>query len=113
MSIESELPPSAHRNVFEQSLASDSAAQALNETQESNVEQDDGRREERFLWIVACVILFDCAFLLNADNFAGPIIIGLFQLVVIVVIAKRLGVQEIVALIYNLIDKMGKAKGEN
>lgn len=52
------------------------------------------RLEERIGWIVACCILFNCAMLLNAENLAGPIIIGLLEVALLAIMAKRMGVEE-------------------
>lgn len=71
---------------------------ALSDAQEEIAGLLDARKEERVGWIVVCVILFDCALLLNAENSAGPIVIGILQIAALAVLAKRLGVQEFYAL---------------
>jgi len=65
-------------------------------------------REERVGWIVVCVILFDCLFFLNANNWAGPLIIGIMQIAVLAIVAKRLGVEEFYALFMSIMNRFGK-----
>lgn len=84
---------------------------ALSSAQEEITELKDARREERIGWIVTCVILFDCAFLLNAENATGPVIIGLLQIGVLAVMAKRLGVEEFYALFANMTNRIGNILG--
>ena len=81
---------------------------ALSSAQEEITELKDARREERIGWIVVCVILFDCALLLNADNAAGPLIIGILQIAALAVAAKRLGVEEFYALFANIMNRFGE-----
>ncbi len=86
----------------------DKAVQALAETQEENAGVKDDRREERFLWVCACVILFDCAVFMNAQNLGGPLIVGIIELLALVILARRLGVEEVKELVFGLIDRLGK-----
>lgn len=89
----------------------DKAVQALAEAQEENAGVKDDRREERFLWVCACVVLFDCAIFMNANNFGGPLIVGIIELLALVILARRLGVEEVKELIFGLIDRLGKPNG--
>ena len=86
----------------------DKALKALARAQEELGELADARREERIGWIVVTVILFDCLFLLNAQNWAGPIVIGILQIGILAVVAKRLGVQEFYALFASVVERFGK-----
>jgi hypothetical protein len=83
------------------------AIRALADAQEEIGQLKDARREERIGWIVVSVIIFDCAFLLNAQNWAGPIVIGILQIGILAVVAKRLGVQEFYALFAAVINRFG------
>lgn len=78
---------------------------ALSSAQEEITELKDARREERIGWIVVTVILFDCLFLLNAQNWAGPIVIGILEIGILAVAAKRLGVEEFYALFAGIINR--------
>lgn len=83
------------------------ALQALAAAQEEIGQLRDARKEERIGWIVVCVILFDCAFLLNAENATGPLIIGLLEIGVLAVLAKRLGVEEFYAFFASIAARVG------
>jgi hypothetical protein len=67
----------------------------------------DSRAEERFIWIVLCLILFDCLVLGNMDNWAAPLVIGVIELVFIIALAKRLQVEEIAKLLSRFMDRVG------
>lgn len=83
------------------------ALKALAEAQEEIGQLRDARREERVGWIVVSVILFDCALLLNAENSVGPLIIGILEIAVLAIAAKRLGVEEFYALFSAIMHRFG------
>lgn len=58
--------------------------------------------EERFLWILACIVLLDAYIFTSMDNIAGPIVIGVLQLVAVVILADRCGVDTVAPLIDRL-----------
>lgn len=82
---------------------------ALAAAQEEIAEIKDQRREERVGWIVVCVVLFDCFFLISANNFGGPLVIGLLQVGALAVLAKRMGVQEFYALFASVMQRLGRS----
>jgi hypothetical protein len=91
------------------------AIKALAEAQEEVGQLRDARREERVGWLVICVILFDCAMLLNAENSVGPLIVGILQIAVLAIVAKRMGVEEFYALFSAIMHRFGDmvmGKGE-
>lgn len=110
MNIEQDSPPDPTRSKILGIRTDDKAVQALVETQEENTEVKDERREERFLWVCACVILFDCSIFMNAENFGGPLIVGVIELLALVILARRLGVEEVKELVFGLIDRLAKTK---
>lgn len=73
--------------------ASHSKAQAHLEQELSD--EKDGRNEDRFLFIVALFILFDIWTLKDSGTWALPIILGIMQLFALLIIARRMGVEEI------------------
>lgn len=58
----------------------------------------DGRKEERFIWILVTTILLNVCFFMSMQSFSGPLMIGLLQLVGFVLVAKKLGMEEVVQL---------------
>lgn len=82
-------------------------AKALADTQTELDKIKDKRREERVGWIVVSAILFNCAMILNAENLAGPLIIGVMEIALLAIIAKRMGVEEFYALFVGVMQKWG------
>ena len=82
-------------------------AQALADAQQELDRIKDKRREERVGWIVVCVILFNCAMILNADNLAGPLIVGILEITILAILAKRMGVEEFYGLFVAVMHKWG------
>lgn len=64
-------------------------------------------REERIGWIVVCVILFNCAMILNAENLAGPLVIGVMEIATLAIAARRMGVEEFYALFVGVMHRWG------
>lgn len=63
--------------------------------QQENQNLKDKLQEERILWIISMAIVFDSFVFSLMDNWGGPIAILILQLAVILVLAKRFGVEEI------------------
>jgi hypothetical protein len=68
---------------------------------------NDNRGEERFIWIMVCIVLFDCMVFMNMDNWMGPLIIGIIQIFLIIALAKKLRVEEIASVLTRFIDRVG------
>lgn len=83
------------------------AIEALAAAQEEIGQLRDSRKEERVGWIVVSVIMFDCAMLLNAENAVGPLIIGVLEIAILAIVAKRLGVEEFFALFSAIMNRFG------
>ncbi len=83
----------------------DEQIQAL---QESLAEERDARREERFIFITVTVLLLDVVFFSVLDGIGGPIALVIVELLILIPLAKRLGMEEIAALLDRL---LGRAAG--
>lgn len=99
-------PPSL-RDIAVDSDDHSKVIKALAEAQEEIGQLRDARKEERVGWIVVSVILFDCAMLLNAENSIGPLIIGILEIAVLAIVAKRMGVEEFFALFSAVMHRFG------
>ncbi|HET8791018.1 MAG TPA: hypothetical protein VFM75_07375 [Modicisalibacter sp.] len=55
----------------------------------------DGRREDRFLFVVALIVIFDVWALQNVSTWTLPIVVGITQLFALLIFARRMGVEEI------------------
>lgn len=55
----------------------------------------DGRREDRFLFVVALVVIFNVWALRDVDTWTLPVVVGIIQLFALLIFARRMGVEEI------------------
>lgn len=89
------------------------AINALSDAQEEIAGLKDARNEERVGWMVISTILFDCALFLNAENATAPIVIGILEMALLALLAKRLGVEEFYALFSKAMHRFaGMAAGD-
>jgi len=63
----------------------------------------DERKEERFVWIIALMILADLFMFQGMQTWGGPIAILVLQVIAIASLAHRLGNQEIVGIINKIV----------
>lgn len=59
--------------------------------------------EERFMWLIISTILFDALLFSHMDNWAGPIVLGLLEIIALAIFAERCGVKEVAPMIDRLI----------
>jgi hypothetical protein len=85
-----------HRGAPEGRDPRDEAISELQSTIENYKKQ---LGEERFIWFVIATVLFDVIFLLQANNWAAPIVIGLLQLAGLLVVAEKCNVNPIMTLL--------------
>jgi hypothetical protein len=67
--------------------------------------EKDLRREERFIWIVMCMILTDIIWLRSSSNASLAIVVLVLESVILVVLARRLGIEQIPEYINKFADK--------
>lgn len=67
-------------------------------------ELKDDRLEERFLWIVVCIIMVDFAFFANISNWGAALVIGIIEIILIFVLARKFQIDDISKLLDRLID---------
>lgn len=73
----------------------DKSSQAIESLENDLVAERESRREERFMWIVVLVVLANVIFLRDFNNWTGPIVIGVLQLIGLLVAARWFGVEEV------------------
>lgn len=77
---------------------------------ESSVQQlNDKNLEERFIWIILFIVLFDALIFSHMQNWTAPLVIGIFELIAVVILADRCGVSAVMP----LIDRVTGALGAN
>lgn len=81
---------------------------ALASLEERLQDEKDARMEERFIWIVVCVILIDVVWLRTSPNATFPIVILILELIALLVIARRMKVNDFVRLIDRILYGFGQ-----
>lgn len=82
----------------------------IQELQEDLTAEQDARKEERFLFIVVCVLLLDIAFFSVMPSFGGPLALLILELLILIPLARRMGMQEIAEIFNRALSRMaGKA----
>lgn len=116
MSLEPDRPPQSPRtlgqiflDVLPQKHPLEDAVAAL---ERENQALKDARLEERFCWILAATILFDMAIFANIQTVGVPLAILGLELLLIVVLARKCGVQQIVLFIDRVVDGLTKRSSD-
>jgi len=73
--------------------------------------EQDKRKEERFIWITMMVILIDVLWFKDSANPVLPLVVLVFQLILLVIVARRLGIDDVVELIDRLLHAVGSKGG--
>ncbi|MEH0195196.1 hypothetical protein V7S57_03800 [Caulobacter sp. CCNWLY153] len=85
--------------------------QALAELEKKLQAIEDARKEERFIWIVVCTILIDILWLSGSENAALSVIVLILELVVLFVLARRMGVEDIERLMDRILHSVSQKGG--
>lgn len=78
---------------------------------EARLEKErDGRREDRFVGAVLLVLLLDVVFFSVTPTFGGPLALLVLELLILIPLARRMGMEEIVQILSSVLHRMaGKA----
>jgi len=66
----------------------------------------DSRREDRFIFIVIAIILLDVVFFSVLNNFGGPIALIVLELLILIPVARRMGMEEIAKLMDQILNRV-------
>lgn len=69
----------------------------------------DARREERFIFILIIIILLDVVFFSVLDSWTGPLSLIVLQTILLLVLARRMGIEEFQMLIDKLVGRITEA----
>lgn len=72
----------------------------------------DARSEDRFFFICVCVILLDIVLFTTMPNFGGPLALLILQLIVLVPLARRMGMEEVATILGRVLDRMAGKGGD-
>lgn len=73
----------------------------------------DARAEERFIWVVSAIVLFDAFVFDKMASWSGPIVIGVIQFLLLIVLARKLGIQEVSQVLAKLLDRAAEITQSN
>ena len=88
-------------------IPSDPKDNQISELQSKLQELDDERHEERFLWVVTIVVIFDAYAFTQMQNWAGALVIGVFELVGLAIYAAKCRVDAVAPLLDKLTGAIG------
>lgn len=86
--------------------------QQIAELQEKLAHEKDARLEERFIFIVLLVLVLDIVLFSVMPNFGGPIALLVLQLLILIPLAKRMGMQEIAQILSRTLDRVASKSTE-
>ncbi len=66
----------------------------------------DARREDRFVGIVLIVLLLDVVFFSVMPTFGGPLALLILQLLILIPLARRMGMEEIAEILSRVISRV-------
>ena len=82
----------------------------IEELQDELAFEKDARREDQFVFIIVVVILFDIVFFTLMPTFGGPLALLVLQLLILIPLARRMGMDEIATILNGVINRLaGKA----
>lgn len=88
--------------------------QQIQTLQEDLANERDARREERFIFIVILVLLLDIVFFSVMSSFGGPLALLILELLILIPLAKRMGMEEIAAIYSRVLDNVAaKPRGDD
>ncbi|MBF9050662.1 hypothetical protein GTA62_14590 [Roseobacter sp. HKCCD9010] len=85
--------------------------QQIQELQDDLADEKDARREDQFVFIVIVVILFDIVFFTLMPTFGGPLALLVLQLLILIPLARRMGMEEIARILNGVINRLAGKTG--
>jgi hypothetical protein len=86
---------SSRRPSFRQTARAEEESSALGELANELERERDARKEERFLLVMIVAIIVDAYLFSHIENWSGPVVIGIIELVAIAVVARKWGIEEV------------------
>ncbi len=95
--------------IWEEDKKPSRRSAAMSELQEMLETEKDKRREERFLWICAVLVIFDVHAFGHMAGWSGPIVLGILELLFLIVAGRVYGIDEIYTFVIRILEKMSQA----
>lgn len=86
--------------------------QQIEELQEQLERERDGRNEDRFVGIVCLVLLLDVVFFSVMPTFGGPLALLVLELLILIPLARRMGMQEVAQILDRVLQRMAGKTGD-
>jgi len=83
----------------------------IDELTKNLVKERDARREDLFIFIVVIVLLLDVVFFSLMPNFAGPIALVVLELLILIPLALRMGMEEVAQLFDRALGRIADGLG--
>lgn len=87
--------------------------QQIAELQADLAAERDARREDRFVGLVVIVILLDISVFSVMPTFGGPLALLVLQLLVLIPLASRMGMEEVKTILSNVLNRMAGRAGDS
>lgn len=86
--------------------------QQIQELQDELTAERDARREDQFVFVLVAVALLDVVFFTVMPTFGGPLALLVLQLLVLIPLARRMGMQEVAEIINGVITRLAGKAGQ-
>lgn len=73
--------------------------EALAALGDKSAQQEDQRKEERFLFVLVIIVMFDAIVFTHMESWSGAIVIGVIELFGLMVFARHCGIEEVQSLL--------------
>lgn len=91
----------------------DKRSALIEDLQEQIQQLKDSKREDRFVFITVAILLLNVVFFSVMPTFGGPLALVILELIILVPLARKLGMEEIVQIISRTLDRISaKDNGE-
>ena len=84
-------------------------AQQGEELQEALAKEINARQEERFFFVVVVILLLNVVFFSVLDGWGGPIALVVVELLILVPLAHRMGIEEITELLDRVLGRVASS----
>ena len=116
MNIKNELHTPRYRPEVDPNEAlihSADLAEALMALQDELTSERKKRREERFVGIICLVIMLDVVFFSVMPTFAGPIVLLIFELLILIPLARIMGMKEIAKMLDGVLARVASRASDS
>ena len=84
----------------------------IEQLQEKLTKEKDERREDRFIGIVMLILLFNIVFFTVMPSFGGPLAILILELLILIPLAKRMGMEQVATMIDRVLSRIASGAGD-